>query len=425
MNSCRLGRNINLLILFVALPALAADLPSEDWPQFRGPKRTGVSTEKGLLKEWPSEGPALVWKCEGVGEGFSSVAVAGHQVFTMGDLEDACYLFAIDRNNGQMQWKVKVGEKGGNTAAGPRSTPTVDGQLVYALGHKGELICVSAKDGSDHWRKNLKKDFKGHEGGWNYTESPLVDGEKLVVTPGGSEAAMVALNKKTGAVIWKGVLPKGGESAGYSSIIASDIGGVRQYIQLMSSELVSFSADKGELLWRYGVDEKRFGKNTANIPTPIVKGDQVFATAGYARGGALLTITNSEGKFDVKEEYWNKELKNKHGGVILVGDHLYGDQDDHGKPWCADFKTGEVKWSREKGAKGSGSASITAADGMLYIHYNDGWVALVDPTVGYREVSAFKVPNTKDRCWAHPVVAGGKLYIREKDVVWCYDVKAK
>jgi outer membrane protein assembly factor BamB len=410
-----------LLGLILTLPASAADPRPDDWPMFRGPQRTGVSTDTGLLKEWPKDGPPLAWKCEGVGIGFSSVSLLGDRAFTMGDLKDDCFLFGIDRAKGEIVWKVRVGKTGGNYQ-GPRCTPTADGDSVYALGQFGDLVCCDVKDGSERWRKNLKKDFAGQEGGWNYTESPLVDGEKLIVTPGG-KVSMAALNKKTGEPIWKGVVPTG-EAAGYSSAVVATIGGVRQYVQLMSNGLASFSADKGELLWRYGTDGEHFGHNTANIPTPIVKGNQVFAAAGYGRGAALLTITKSGDKFAVKEEYWKRDLNNKHGGVILVGNSLYGDRDDSGRPWCADFKTGKIKWAKEERTKGGGSASLTYADGRLYVRYANGWVSLLNPEDG-TEISTFKVPNGTNDCWAHPVVVGGKLFLREKDVVWCYDVKAK
>lgn len=412
-----IGRFSVFAIAMIGLPALSAD----DWPLFRGAKRTGVSDDKGLLKEWPKDGPPQVWKCEGVGVGFSSVTLLGNRVFTMGDLNDSSYLFAIDRDKGEILWKLKVGKTGGNYQ-GPRCTPAVDGDLVYGLGQFGDLVCADVKDGKEKWRKSFKTDFGGQEGSWNYTESPLIDGEKIVVTPGGKDSTMVALNKKTGAVIWKGVVP-GGDTAGYSSIVAADIGGTRQYIQLMANGLVSFSALKGVLLWRYGNMGNRFGGNTANIPTPIVKGNQVFASAGYGRGGALITVTGSGGKFSFKEEYWKNELNNRHGGVILVGDNLFGDLDSNGQPWCASLKDGKIKWKMER-TKGNGSASPTYADGLLYVRYSNGWVSLVNPVDG-KEISTFKIPNGSNDCWAHPVVVGGKLYIRERDTVWCYDVKSK
>jgi outer membrane protein assembly factor BamB len=405
------------VLLAATVPALAAD----DWPFFRGPKRTGVSDDKGLLKEWPKDGPPLAWKCEGVGVGFSSVAVVGDRVFTMGDLKDSCYLFAIDRSKGEIIWKLKVGKTGGNYQ-GPRCTPAVDGGLVYGLGQFGDLVCADANDGSEKWRKNFKNDFKGKEGSWNYTESPLIDGDRLIVTPGGQEATMVALNKANGDVTWKGVVP-GGETAGYASVVSADVAGKRQYIQLMANGLVSFSADTGEFLWRYGGAKDRFGRNTANIPTPIVLGNQVFASAGYGRGAALLTITSADGKFDFKEEYWKQELNNKHGGVILVGDKLYGDVDSNGQPWCASFKDGKNIWKMARG-KGNGSAALTYADGLLYVRYSNGWVSLANPADG-KEISSFKIPNGTRDCWAHPVVVGGKFFVREQNILWCHDVKAR
>jgi hypothetical protein len=414
-----------LSVLSGILLVISSTTSANDWPGFRGPNRNDISEEKGLLKKWPEKGPKVAWKCQGIGIGFSSVAVVGKKVFTLGDVKDACFVFGIDRQSGEKLWNTKLGRKGGNYE-GPRCTPAVDGDYVYALGQFGDLVCLKTEDGSEVWRKSLKNDFKGSEGGWNYTESPLVDGDKLVVTPGGPEASMLALDKKSGEVIWKGVVTGGGDSAGYSSIVSADIGGTRQYIQLMANGLVSFAAKDGKMLWRYGATNDRFAGNTANIPTPIVKGNQVFSAAGYGRGAALITITNSNGTFHVKEDYFERPLTNKHGGVVLVGDKLFGDADDSGRLWCADFKTGKIKWRSDKDTEGRGSISLTYADGMLYLRYANGYVALVDPkATAYKEVSIFKVPNGTDNCWAHPVVVDGKLFIREKDILWCYDVKGK
>jgi outer membrane protein assembly factor BamB len=217
-----------------------------------------------------------------------------------------------------------------------------------------------------------------------------------------------------------------GDTAGYASVVIAEFGGTKQYITLMANGLTSFDAKTGKMLWRYGTENNRFGRNTANIPTPIIRGEYVFASAGYGRGGALLKITKSGDEFAVEEVYWNEELNNRHGGVILVGDKLFGDQDHSGRPWCADFKTGKVLWSREGRSSGGGSASITYAEGKLYMRYSNGWVMLVDATADkYTELGAFKVPNGRSDTWAHPVVAGGKLYIRELDTLWCYDVAAK
>jgi outer membrane protein assembly factor BamB len=415
----------SLLIALIALPVAAAE---PDWPQFRGPKRDGHSPDQGLLKTWPADGPAVAWKAQGVGDGYSSVAVVGDKVLTMGDAGDSTCVFAVSRKDGSKAWEAKVGRPGGGGGyPGPRCTPTVDGDSVYALGQHGDLVCVALADGKERWRVNLPKDFKGSGGGWGYAESPLVDGDKVIVTPGGREATMLALNKKTGKPVWKGQTPDG-ESAGYSSAIVSNAGGRTQYVTLTSRSVVSFSADRGQLLWRYGATRNRFVDNTANIPTIVLFDDpnRIFTAAGYGRGGGLFELKSSAGKIDPQEAYWSKELTNKHGGVIRVGDYLYGDQDDRGQLWCAEAKTGKVIWSRQDRSEGSGSASICYADGMLYVRYQNGWVSLVaaDPKA-YREVSTFRVSDGSTDCWAHPVVIGGNFYVREKDVIWCYNVAGK
>jgi outer membrane protein assembly factor BamB len=397
-------------------PARAAD-----WPQFRGPNRTDVSEEKNLLKQWPAGGPPLIWKGEQLGEGYSSIAVAGDRIYSMGDKGDSSYLTASDRARGTFLWEAKAGKAGGNYK-GTRCTPTVDGDRVYALGQFGDLICCDCASGVERWRKNFEKDFGGRAGGWNYTESPLVDGSRLVCTPGGNEATLVALNKLTGEVIWKGVVP-GGDTAGYSSIVISEAAGIRQYVQLMANGLVGFAAADGKLLWRYGEANNRFGHNTANVPTPIVQGDYIFASAGYGRGGALIKLVGTAEGLKVDEVYFDHNLRNRHGGVALVGDYIYGDLDHNGEPWCAEWMTGKIRWKKDRPTEGQGSAAVTYADGRLYFQYQNGVVALVDAAPdAYREISTFKIPEPKRECWSHPVVAGGKLYVRSQDNLWCYDI---
>lgn len=389
-----------------------------DWPQFRGPSRNNISPDKGLLKSWPKEGLKLVWKGEGVGQGFSSVSVVGDKVFTMGDLADASYVFALDRKLGKVIWSTKVGRKGGNYQ-GTRCTPTVDGKLVYAIGQFGDLVCLDIEKGTEKWRKSFTKDFGGRAGGWNYCESPLIDGERLVCTPGGARASMVALNKTNGDEIWR---CESGDSAGYSSIVISNAGGIKQYVQLTAGGTIGVAAKDGKLLWKY--DE--LGNNTANIPTPVVLGNQIFTTAGYGKGGALLSLSAEGDKVEARPEYYKGNLRNKHGGVVVVGDYVYGDTDDSGRPYCAEWKTGTIKWTRGRVGRGSGSASVTYADGSLYIRYSNGWVSLVPATsTGYSEKGTFKIPNSDTNSWAHPVVIDGRLYLREKGVVWCYDVKGE
>jgi len=405
---------------FVVLLNLLAVSSAADWPQFRGPNRDDISKETGLLKSWPKDGPPLVWQAKDLGGGYSSVSVAGDRIFTLGNKGSISKVVALDRVNGKIIWSADVGQAGGNLGC----TPTVDGDRVYALGQEGDLVCLQIKDGKRLWQRNLLKEFGGSIGNWHYCESPLVDGDRVVVTPGGKDATMVALNKLTGETVWKCAIGLEHTRAGYSSAVIAKVGGVKQYVQLLDGGLVGVSTD-GKSLWIY----EKLGPNTANIPTPIVLDDHVLAVAGYGKGGALLKLAASGKDVKVEEVYFNRELTNKHGGVLVVGDHVYGDTDDQGKPYCAEVKSGKVLWKRtgnegKGGDKGRGSASVTYADGRLYFQYDNGVVALVEASPdGYKETGTFQV-KTDGSAWAHPVVAGGKLYLREGDSLYCYDVRA-
>jgi len=404
-------------IAVAAAPQRPRDSASgTDWPQWRGPRRDNLSSDTGLLKQWPKDGPPLAWKAKGVGAGYSSVAVAGGRIYTMGDGEDSSYVHALDLD-GKMIWSTKVGRPGGNYE-GTRSTPTVAGDRVYALGQWGDLVCLDAASGKEQWRKNLEKDFGGRMmSGWGYAESVLVDGDKVVCTPGGDKGTILALNKDTGAVVWRTKDFK--DAAAYSSLVPAEIGGVRQYVQLTDASVVGVAADGGKVLWRAA----RRGE-TAVIPTPIVHDNFVWVTSGYGAGCNLFRVTPaSGGKFAVQQVYANKDLTNHHGGVVLVGEHLYGT--DERQLVCMEFMTGKVAWKNRSVGKGS----VTYADGNLYVRSegNEGRVALVEATPqGYHEKGQFEQPERSDKnSWAHPVVVGGRLYLRDQDVLLCYDVRAK
>jgi outer membrane protein assembly factor BamB len=407
-----------LFILLLSTSALAID-----WPQWRGPNRDNVSTETGLLKEWPKSGPPLLWKATGVGAGHSTVSVVGDRVYTMGDSDDGSYLRCLSLADGKPVWSTKVGRPGGNRKGqgpGTLGTPTVDGDMVYALGQWGELVAVKAADGKEVWRKDLVKDFGGQTPNWHYAESPLIDGQQIVVTPGGRAGAVVALNKTDGKEIWR--CKEFTDSAAYSSLVPAEIGGVKQYVQLTQSNVVGIAPDSGKLLWK----APRRGK-TAVVPTPIIKDDLVFVSSGYGVGCNLFQITKTGDSFSAKELYANTEMANHHGGLVLLGDYIYGHSDSQG--WtCMELKTGKTMWKSGKLGKGS----IAYADGHLYCRSEAGrgadcTIALIEATpTGWKETGRFNQPDHRgaDNSWPQPVISNGKLFIRDQDVLLCYNIKA-
>jgi outer membrane protein assembly factor BamB len=416
------------IVLSVALVLLTNfTIKASDWPTFRGPDRTGVSTETGLLKTWPTEGPPLVWKSVGVGRGYSSLAIKNGKIFTLGDGTTADdpdeYLLAFDQKTGDLLWKTRTGApwaEGNANWQSSRSTPSTDGTLVYVVTPHGLLVACDVTTGKEVWRADFKADFAGTKGDrWGYSESPLIDGDKLICTPGGETATIVAFNKTNGEMIWKATQPET-RGAGHSSIVITEIGGQRVYVQLTASGAIGLRAKDGTVLWNYPIE-----KTTAVIPTPIVKDDLIFIAAGYKRGGALIRqVPKADGLIEVEEIFPMKtELCNKHGGVVRVGDYIYADSDDQGIPYCARLLDGEIQW-KERGS-GKNSAAMSAADGHLYIHFADGRMVLAkaDPT-GYTEVGSFEIPGTGERpSWSHPVISDGKLYLRENNAIFCYNVK--
>jgi outer membrane protein assembly factor BamB len=398
------------------------------WPQFRGPNRDDISSETGLLKEWPKDGPKLLWEVKGAGRGYASPAIVDGKIFTLGDGPSTAddkdeYVTCFNEADGKQLWKTKTGQawnSGQPNWQSSRSTPTVDGELLYVLTPHGNLICLETATGKERWRKSMQNDFGGKKGdGWGYSESVLIDGDWVVCTPGGGKATMVALDKKTGNKVWQAV-DAGNKGAGHASIVPSMVKDTKVYVQTTASAALGVRAKDGKLLWTYPL------KGTAVIPTPIVRGELAFVDVGYNVGGALLRQVADGDNVKVEEVYGLKvDLNNKHGGILLVGDYLYGDKNDGGIPFCAELMTGKVRWS----SRGSGkqSASLTYADGHLYIRYASGNMVLVPANPeAYKETGSFKIPHSGDRpSWSHPVVANGKLYLREQDYILCYDIKQK
>ncbi|MCC7084345.1 MAG: PQQ-like beta-propeller repeat protein [Pirellulales bacterium] len=400
-----------------------------DWPTFRGPQRTGVATDSGLLDEWPEGGPPLVWKIEGTGRGYSSLAIVGNRLYTLGDnvaLADDKdeYLMCFDLTTRDLLWKCKTGpaftEVKTESWQSSRSTPTVDGDRVYVLSPLGELVCCNSATGKALWRKDMRKDFNGKKDDqWGYSESVTIDGKYLICTPGGKKNTMVALDKRTGKLHWHATQPDN-RGAGHASIVKAKIGDVPVYVQTTGSGALGVRATDGKLLWSYPLE-----KSTAVIPTPIVRGDLVLMVVGYKKGVALLKqVSDGPGNVKIDEIYPLKPaLANKHGGVVLVGDYFYGDSDDQGIPYCAELLTGEQKW-KERGS-GKGSVATIAADGHLYLCFADGTVVLAKASPNkYVEISKFTAPGSGERpSWAHPVILDGKLYLREHNMILCYDIR--
>lgn len=411
-----------LVLLFFIVRSAAAN----DWPQWRGPQRNGISAETGLLKVWPKEGPKLLWKITDAGSGYSTPAVVGDRLYLLGNegLENE-FVAALAVKDGKRVWATRLGNVGEpkqkpNYPAA-RSTPTVEGGFLYALGSDGDLACVEIDNGKVRWKKNLRTDFGGKPGAWAYSESPLIDGDTLLCTPGGSEATLVALNKKNGDVLWKCALPEGDQAA-FASAIVVEAGGVKQYVQLLQKGLVGVDARTGKFLWRYSKPTSRYG---ANIPTPLAS-DGYLYVGSAGTGGGTVKLKGSNGKIEPEEIYFESKLPTAIGGAVKIGDFLYGTTAQ--ALLCIEFATGTVKWEE----RALGPASLCYADGRLYLHGENGGVGLVEASPdAYREKGRFTpsdqpaATNQGEKAWAYPVVANGRLYLREHGTLWCYDIAQK
>jgi outer membrane protein assembly factor BamB len=421
-----------LLLSAGLLCALAWPAFSADWPQWRGPDRNDVSKETGLLKSWPKAGPKLLWTYKEAGIGFSGPAVVGERLYTLGGDNDKEFVYALDISGTapRRAWSLEVGPFFSNrNGDGPRATPTVHGDLLYAVGAQGELLCAETATGKKLWRINLRSDLGGKMmSGWGYSESPLVDGDKVVCTPGGPQGTLAALNKKTGEVEWRSKDLT--DDAAYSSLVVGNAGGIRQYIVMTGASVSGVAAADGRLLWRYERPSR-----VAAVPTPIVHDDHVYVSSGYGTGCCLLKLTaGTNGDLQCEKIYANDNMENQHGGVVLVDGHVYGSWGSNvprpRQKWvCQDFLTGKVAWQvSDKLEKGS----VTYADGRLYCYgEQNGAVVLIEASPrGWKEHGRFKVPVDRSqrsfngRVWTHPVVANGRLYLRDQDFIFCYDVSA-
>lgn len=400
--------SVTIVVLCLSTEILAQT--GGDWPQWRGPNRDGISKETGLLKEWPANGPPLMWKASGAGGGYSSFAVANGRLFTLGLRGDREYVVAFDVATGKQAWATAHGGAFRNDRGdGPRGTPTVDGQNLYALGGNGDLSCLDSRTGRVIWTMNILEKFGGENPTWGISESPLVMGDKVLVNAGGPGASIVALNKKDGSLIWKSQ----SDPAGYSSGIPVQIGNNTEVVFFTHRRAVGLDLKDGKLLWEY----PRASNKVANVATPVVRGNRVFLSSDYGTGAGLVEI-KADGK--AQEVYFTKEMRNHHSSSILVGDYLYGFSS--GILTAMRFDTGDVAWKDRSVGKGS----LVYADGNLYALSENGVVGLIEATsTGYREKGRFRIPQESLPTWTHPVVAGGRLYLRDQDTIYAYDVREK
>lgn len=414
MVNCRIAVTL-VFALGIAAVTGGQSPPAADWPQWRGLDRTGLSRESGLLKQWPPSGPPLVWSTSNLGAGYGSIAVSKDRIFVQGMKGRDSTVSSLNRADGKPLWSTILGSTASDDRGpGPRGTPTVDADLVYVLTENGDLGCLRVQNGSVVWQRNILKDFSGRNPQWLISESPLVDGNNLIVTPGGRNAGMVALDKMTGKTVWTS--KELSDQAGYASVIAGDVQGVRTLMTLTAAAGVGVRALDGTLMWRY----EPVSNHTANVATPIFSDNKVFYTTDYGTGGALLGLTARSGTVSAQVIYTTRELQNHHGGVVLVNGYLYGF--NNSILTSLEFATGKMMWRDRSVGKGS----LIYADGHLYILGEDNNVGLAEATpMGYREKGRFRIADQGWPTWAHPVVSGGRLYIRNQGTLASYDILAR
>lgn len=407
-----------VLLFSVVIPGSAQT--GAYWPQFRGADRSNVSRDTGLLTEWPKDGPPLLWKVTNLGSGYAPVSIAEGRLYTLAHRDANECAVALDRGTGKEVWATVLGparEEGAMQFLFQRQ-PVIDGERLYAFSRNAVLFCLDADAGQILWQKDYRKDFQGRSSSFGWNDNPLVDGDRLICTPGGPEASLVALNKQTGDVIWKAVVP-GDDRPAHSPVVVAEVGGIRQYVTHLSRGVVGISATDGKFLWRYN----RASNGTANVAAPIVRGNHVFVTSGYGTGSALLKLNPSDGGAKVEEMYFTRNLQNLNGGIALVGDHIYGSYSGFaGLLTCLELKTGNPAWKESKAQ----CAGMVVADGHMYCRQPGGLVTLVEATPQeYREKGRFMPPDrSKLQTWTFPVVAGRRLYLRDQSVLLCYDLRA-
>ena len=416
------------VIVIMMLVLTGINVKAQDWPQWRGANREGVSKETGLNLNWSDKKPSLLWTFRQAGAGFSAPVIIGTTLYGQGGADGSDFAFALDTQTGNLKWKQNLGELSViERGDGPRGSVTVDGDKLYLIRGAGIIHCLSATDGKMLWQKHFKNDFNGAMmSNWGYSESPLVDGNVVICTPGGSDGAMIALDKNTGAVVWRS--KEWTDQAAYSSAIIADVDGLRQYVQQSGNGVAGISAKDGKLLWKI----ENAAYRTAVIPTPIFRNNMVYVTNGYNGGCIGIQLTKNGESIKADTIYTNRVISNQHGGVVLINGYIYGFSENPSTSWvCQNMKTGEIVWSAKGQEVGVGKGSVLGInDRLLLFDMQTGVLAVVAASPdGWKEFGKITIPertkiSTQDnQLWTHPVIANGKLYVRDHDLLFCYDMK--
>ncbi|MDO5581290.1 MAG: PQQ-like beta-propeller repeat protein [Planctomycetia bacterium] len=416
-------KTLIILIVFLFSGLLPAQ-ESEEWNQWKGPTHEGKSLSKNLLDQWPENGPPLLWKAEGLGAGYSNFSFWKDRMFTEGDFENESFLLALDRNNGKTIWKTRIGPGGPiGGHVGTKSTPATDGKFVYGLNQTGFLICTDIDSGKILWTKNLYDDFGGKMPAnekyngihWGYASSPILDGNKLIIMPGGSQGTVFALDKTTGKTIWRSKDLT--DSSPYCTPVPTVIDGVYQYLILTEFSIAGINPEDGSVLWK-----ANYPGRSIVCSDPVQSEGFVFASSAYTVGAVAWKVEKNGKNFSVQQLYANNKFDNKHFCIMPLGGYLYF-ATDRGSFLCIDLKTGKVQWEERRMR---GKASVSFADGKLILRKeNTGELILIQANPKkYTEISRFKQPDRTDKnAWTYPFIVNGKMYVRDQDSVYCYNLK--
>lgn len=405
---------VGLLVALLACYTCLAD----DWPQFRGPNRDGKSAETGLLNIWPEDGPALLWFVEGLGGGFSSAAVADGYIYTTGMAgQDKQGVISAYDLQGNPKWRKSYGPEWSGSHPGARTTPTVDGDKVYVISGYGNVVCFDAKNGARKWQVDVLKKFGGKNLDWGISESVLIADDKVICTPGGEDACVVALNKLSGETVWR---TKGlSDLSAHCSPILVEASDRKVVITVTAQHIAGIDAQDGKVLWK-NLNKLHKGKpRHVNPNTPVYLDGALYVTSRFV-GGVKLKVL--EGGAGVSEIWWDQQLDPHHGGVVLVDGRIHG-TDSKAEDWmCLDWESGKIRYESKLVGKGS----VVYADGMLYCYGQDGTLALVRPTrTAYETVSSFDIVRGTGEHWAHPAVSDGRLYVRHGDALMVFNIKQR